>query len=160
MHKRYTIFNFYIRGSNQSPQACHALNNLWKQLPDMREDARSLFLEWANESETEVMLQGGDDKDLEALYDAMSKIDSIPSAKFNEEALRDVCTVVTFVASQRIVIANNHIRNNRISPFNAAKELKNTVFTIGNDLSFTESFSLTDEEIFVVSKVAFLPLAN
>lgn len=82
--KRYTIFNLYICAGNQSPQACHALNNLWKSHSSMSAQARSLFDNWTNHSEVEIMLQGGYHSDLESLYASLAEIQDIPSAKFNE----------------------------------------------------------------------------
>lgn len=157
MQRRYTIFNFYIRGGNQSPQACHALNNLWKARNSMSNDAVALFDKWANDSEIEIMLQGGYHNDLENLYVSLSTISGLPCAKFNEskEALNEACTVVTFVASERIVAANNYIRQNRLTPANAKGKL--TVASL-EDLGI--EIALTEEEIFVVSKIAFLPLAS
>lgn len=155
--KRYTIFNLYIRAGNQSPQACHALNNLWKAHRSMSAEARSLFDNWAHHSEIEIMLQGGYHSDLEALYTSLAAIKDIPSAKFNESeaALNGACTVVTFVASDRIVAANNYIRQNRLNPANAEVNLKAAT---AQELGITSQ--LTEEEIYVASKVAFLSLAG
>lgn len=69
----------------------------------MSDEARALLTEWSTQSEVEVVLKGGTDEELEALFSALQKIDSIPSAKFNEPDLRNSCTIVTFVASERIV---------------------------------------------------------
>lgn len=172
MQKRYTIFNLYIRGANQSPQSCHALNNLWKKVHTMSSEAIELFTKWANDSEVEIMLQGGYHADLEDLYAVLSNMPNVPSAKFNEsmEALNGACTVVTFVANEKIVAANNFIRQHRLTPANAIDKLKNTVFVISDDkkvLVYQEKDNdysivdyLTEEEIFVASKIAFLPLAS
>ena len=157
MQRRYTIFNLYIRGGNQSPQACHALNNLWKARNSMSIGAVSLFDNWANNSEIEIMLQGGYHEDLETLYRALSQVKDLPCAKFNEsaEALNEACTVVTFVASERIVAANNYIRKNRLTPANVRGKLGLASL---EDLLIESP--LTDEEIFVLSKFAFLPLSS
>ena len=157
MQRRYTIFNLYIRGSNQSPQASHALNNLWKSVSKMTEKARALFNQWAYESEIEIMLQGGYHDELEKLFTSLSQIKDLPCAKFNEskEALNEACTVVTFVASERIVAANNYVRKNRLNPANVVDTLKSASL---NDIGV--EYALTEDEIFVVSQVAFLALAN
>lgn len=157
MQRRYTIFNLYIRGSNQSPQSCHALNNLWKSREQMTPKAKALFDDWAHNSEIEIMLQGGYHNELESIYDSLSKIKEVPSAKFNEsvEALNGACTVVTFVASDRIVAANTFVRKNRLTPANATEKLKEA-----SPESLGIDSPLTDDEILVVSIVAFLPLAN
>lgn len=154
-HKRYTIFNLYIRGSNQAPQACHALKNLFCKKDVMSQEAKAIFNQWLND-EVEIMLQGGYHQDLENLYLELSKIKNVPSAKFNEsvEALNGACTVVTFIANENIVLANDFIRFNRLTPANAYNELVKAK-KIGN----ASLVSLTEEEIFVASKVAFLPLA-
>lgn len=154
--KRYTIFNLYIRAGNQSPQACHALNNLWKSVGTMSAKARSLFDNWAYFSEVEIMLQGGYHSDLETLYTNLAAIKDIPSAKFNEseDALNKACTVVTFVASERIVAANDYIRQNRLTPANAQESLEAAT---AQQLAIASA--LTKEEIYVASKIAFLPLA-
>lgn len=171
MQKRYTIFNLYIRGGNQSPQACHALNNLWKNSHNMSPEATELFNKWANESEVEIMLQGGYHADLEDLYGVLSNIKSVPSAKFNEsmEALNGACTVVTFVANEHIVAANNFIRQHRLTPANAVEKLRYSGFVVKDNkkiLGYQEKDNdhlvidyLTEEEIFVASKIAFLSLA-
>lgn len=160
--KRYTIFNLYIRGGNQSPQACHALNNLWKKNEhnEFSPEAKDLFFAWAFNSEVEIMLQGGYHIDLENLYSALSRITDIPSAKFNEsvEALNGACTVVTFVATERMVALNNYIRANKYTPANAI------VKVTGVDVPFSDTtkgtFVPTADEIFVASKVSFLSLAS
>lgn len=153
--KRYTIFNLYIRGSNQAPQACHALKNLFCKKDTMTQEAQTVFNQWLVD-EVEIMLQGGYHKDLESLYVELSKISNVPSAKFNEsvEALNGTCTVVTFIANENIVAANDFIRSNRLTPANAYDEL-----TKARLVGIESLLSLTDEEIFVASKVAFLPLA-
>lgn len=46
--KRYSILNFYIRGSNVTPQVCHGLNRLWANKEDMTPEARSLFSNWVS----------------------------------------------------------------------------------------------------------------
>lgn len=160
MHRRYTIFNLYIRASNQSPQSCHALNNLWKaRLTDMSPGAQSMFDEWANNSEIEIMLQGGYHNELEATYKALKNIPDLPCAKFNEsvEALNGACTVVTFVASPRIVGANKMVRENHWNPANVVENLSNASKEV--QLKYGLDYPLTEDEIFVTSKIAFLPLA-
>lgn len=171
MQKRYTIFNLYIQGSSQLPQACHGLNNLWKKVPTMSPEALELFNKWANESEVEILLQGGYNSSLEDLYAVLSNIENIPSAKFNEsmEALNGACTVVTFIANEHIVAANNFIRQHRLTPANAVEKLGNTAFLMKDDkktLTYQEKDNthlmvdyLTEEEIYVASKIAFLSLA-
>lgn len=160
MSKRYTIFSLYMQGSNQSPQACHGINNLWKNHSSgvFSKEASALFFDWAYNSEVEIMLQGGYHADLEKLYEALQKIEDIPSAKFNEsiEANNGACSLVTFVASARIVAANDFIRNNRLNPANAAERLGAGSIPYGKD----EEITLTQEEIFVASRVAFLRLAS
>lgn len=155
-YKRYTIFNLYIRGSNQSPQACHALAQLFKNKSTMTEQAQSIFDSWLS-SEIEIMLQGGYHKDLEELYTSLSHIPSLPCAKFNEsmEALNGACTVVTFIANDNIVAANDFIRANRLNPYNAQEKLLEAKNNREPSL-----LNLTYDEIFVASKVAFLSLAN
>lgn len=146
--KRYNIINMYIRGSNVSPQVSHGLNNLWKSRDDMTRDAKALFDNWANHSQTEINLQGGSHADMEALYDALQKIPNIPSAKFNEsqEALCGACTVVTFVNSERIVAINDYIRNNRIPHGEAYDILKDvTMYQLG--LESYESSTLTKDQL-------------
>lgn len=154
--KRYTVFNRYIRGSNQSPQACHALNNLWKNA-SLSEDnvAVDLFYEWANNHEVEIMLQGGDHEDLVGLYNSLSTIEGVLSASFNEEGLRNACTTVTFVANEAIVAGINYCRGNRLTPFNASLKLSNP-----NKPDWKFDRDLTLEEIEVIVDVAFLPLAS
>lgn len=159
MMRRYTIFNLYIRGSNQSPQACHALDGLYDKRDngEMSAEAVSLFKHWSKNSKVEIMLQGGYHKDLEDLYTALSKITSLPSAKFNEsmEALNGACTVVTFVANDRIAAGGHYVRMNRVSPANINSLLE----VSATDLGLDGGPNLTEDEVFVISQVAFLPLA-
>lgn len=160
--KRYTIFNLYIRGSNQLPQSTHGINNLWKKERngEFSPIASKLFLDWAFKSEVEVMLQGGYHEDLEALHETLTKMTDIPSAKFNEsmQALNGACTLVTFVASERVVAVNNHIRSNRFTPANVVEKLRGQNVPFGDSAKGT--FVPTEDEIFVASKVSFLPLAS
>ncbi len=161
--KRYTIFSLYMQGSNQSPQACHGLNVLWRKLVngEFSAQAAELFKQWTN-VEVEIMLQGGYHKDLEELYVELSKIPAIPSAKFNEsiEANNGACSLVTFVADSRIVAINNHIRSNRLTPANAYDSIigKEVVMVDANGQK--TSFIPTESEVFVASKIAFLSLAK
>lgn len=157
MIRRYTIYNFYVRGSNQAPQACHALSNLYKSYSQMTEVAKNLFDDWSFNHETEIMLQGGDNTYLEELYTKLQNIKDIPSAKFNEseKALKGVCTVVTFVANKKIAIANEYVRKNGLIQSQVVEDLKKIDF---KSLGLDES--LTEEEIFVVSVIAFLSSAN
>jgi hypothetical protein len=169
--KRYTIFNFYCRAGNQSPQSCHALNNLWKQVDSSKDEvAVASFKDWAYNHETEIMLMGGDHEAMESLYLALSNISGVLSSKFNEPGMRDTCAVVSFVASVRIVAGVNYVRNNRLNPANAQAELVKTKFVDFNDTivlsklndgeEVSTSFNLlTQNEIFVISQVAFLPLS-
>jgi len=155
--KRYSILNFYIRGSNVTPQVCHGLNRLWANKADMTPEAKSLFSNWVTESEVEVILQGGNHKDLEELYLALSSIPFIPSAKFNEgqDDLCGVCTVVTFVASDRIVAAGGVLRSKNIAPADAFDYL------MGNKIEvFEEWVSVNKFEAFVASKIAYLSLVS
>lgn len=153
--KRYSIMNFYIRGSNVTPQVCHALNRLWSGRSKMTVEAQALFAEWDETSETEVILQGGKHKELEDFYTALSAIKNVPSAKFNEgqDDLCGVCTVVTFIASERVVAAGEYLRANRASPATAADILSTALIVINE-----ETFQLTDDEIFLACNTAFLPL--
>lgn len=155
--RRYTIFNLYIRGSNTSPQACHGFMELVKAIPNMTPEASELYHQWANNSMIEIMLQGGYHAELEKLAVTLAGMPEIPSAKFNEsiEALNGACTVVTFVASDRIVSGINYCRNRGGTPYNVNNLLR--VALLG-DLGVDSP--LTDEEIIVVSSVAFLPMAN
>lgn len=155
-YKRYTIFNLYIRGSNQSPQACHALAQLFKNKDTMSAEAQDIFNNWLS-SDIEIMLQGGYHKDLEDLYTSLSNIPSLPCAKFNEsmEALNGACTVVTFIANDNIVAANDYIRANRLTPYNAQTKLLEAQANREPSL-----VNLKYDEILVASKVAFLSLAN
>ncbi|MBX9839496.1 MAG: hypothetical protein K2X69_14420 [Silvanigrellaceae bacterium] len=175
--KRYTIFNFYIRGGNQLPQGCHVLNNLWKQVdscPDQMAVAN--FKDWAFNHETEVVLQGGDDEKLENLYTALSNIKGILSSKFNEPGIRNACAAVSFIATSRIVAGVNFARENRLNPANIKDALERSVFTPSlenpkkiemidrislndNDYKIGNFSEPSEEEIFVISNIAFLPLA-
>lgn len=159
--KRYNIVNLYIQGSNVSPQVSHGLNNLWKARHSggMTLKAQALFDDWAHNSEVEINLQGGYHAHLEELYENLKALDDVPSAKFNEsqEALAGACTVVTFVANERIVALNNYIRFQRV-PERKFSELKNLSFS---DLRLDSDDPLanahvTDAEIFVASYISRL----
>ncbi len=160
--RRYTIFSLYMRGSNQSPQACHGLNNLWKShvSGEFSNEASSLFIDWAYNSQVEIMLQGGYHEDLENLYAALREIKDMPSAKFNEsiQANNGACSLVTFVASDRIVAGNKYVRDNRLTPANASEKLIGVDIPLNDEANST--IQLTEQEVFVISKVAFLQLAN
>lgn len=177
--KRYTIFNTYLRGSNQSPQATHALNNLWKASEKSSDkEAIAAFKDWAYNHEVEIMLQGHDHLAMEKLYTSLNNTSGILASKFNEPGNNFSCSCVSFVASERIVLANNFLRANRISPFNAKEKLSLALFVvvddeltfrslsqeetliISSDLSLLKGNTLTADEIFIVSEIAFLPLAN
>ena len=154
--KRYTIFNKHVGGRNRLPQGFHALNRLWATKDRMSEQAQMLLTQWASESEVEIVLEGGTDPELEALYLALSNIPDIPSAKFNEPDMRDSCMVVTFVATDRIVAGGSELRGRRIPPYEAEAFLKE------NTVSMPDSsrVQLTDNEIFVVVNSAFLRLSD
>ncbi len=159
--KRYNIVNLYIQGSSVSPQVSHGLNNLWKARHSggMTLKAQALFDDWAHNSEVEINLQGGYHDHLEELYENLKALDDVPSSKFNEsqEALAGACTVVTFVANERIVALNNYIRFQRV-PERKFSELKNLSFS---DLRLDSDDPLanahvTDAEIFVASYISRL----
>jgi len=158
--KRYTVLNFYIRGSSQIPQSNHGGSNLWKKFvsKEFCQQANELFDNWAFKAETEVVLQGGNDEAMEKLFAELDMIKHLPSAKFNEPGLRGTCTVVTFVADERIVSGNNHVRNNRLTPANVVESLKGVL--VEHVDAYKEPFVLTDDEIAVISKIAFMPLAS
>lgn len=158
--KRYTVLNFYIRGSSQIPQSNHGMSNLWKKFvsKELCQQANELFDNWAFKAETEVVLQGGDDEAMEKLFAELDVIKHLPSAKFNEPGLRGTCTVVTFVADERIVSGNNYVRNNRLTPANVVESLKGVL--VEHVDAYKEPFVLTDDEIAVISKIAFMPLAS
>ncbi len=63
------------------------------------------------------------------------------------------CTVVTFVASDRIVAAGDYLRSNRITPVDAFDVLMKTPIIMNEKTTLMNSF-----EAFVASKIAFLPL--
>lgn len=152
--KRYTIFNKHIGGSNRLPQGFHGLNRLWSTKDSMSPEAQLLLDEW-RKSETEVVLMGGNDEQLEALAAALANITELPSAKFNEADLRDSCTVVTFVATDRIVSGGNEVRGMNIKPYEVEEHLtKNTVRMPEGRVQ------LTPDEIFVVANIAYLRLAD
>lgn len=152
--KRYTIFNKHIGGSNRLPQGFHGLNRLHSTKTKMSPEAQALFVEW-EKSETEVVLMGGNDEQLEALAAALANITELPSAKFNEADLRDSCTVVTFVATDRIVAGGNELRGMNVKPYEAEDFLaKNTVRMQEGRVQ------LTPDEIFVVANIAYLRLAD
>ena len=153
--KRYTIFNKHIGGSNRLPQGFHGLNRLHSTKDQMSQAAQNLLNEWSK-TETEVVLMGGTDSELEALAQALGNIPELPSAKFNEPDLRDSCTVVTFVATDRIVAGGLEIRGNNVKPFKAVEFLKTN--TVG--LPDGSRVNLTDDEIFVAVNIAFLRLAD
>lgn len=153
--KRYSIMNTYIRGSNVTPQVCHGLNRLWAGKDTMSPEANALFTEWVNNSEVEIVLQGGKHKELEDLYTSLKDIPSIPSAKFNEggDELCFSCTVVTFVASDRIVAAGDYLRSHRASPATAFDVLEKASIVLNE-----ETITLTASEIYVACNIAFLSL--
>jgi hypothetical protein len=153
--KRYTIFNKHIGGSNRLPQGFHGLNRLHSTKDQMSQAAQNLLNEWSK-TETEVVLMGGTDSELEALAQALGNIPELPSAKFNEPDLRDSCTVVTFVATDRIVAGGLELRGNNVKPFKAVEFLKTN--TVG--LPDGSRVNLTDDEIFVAVNIAFLRLAD
>lgn len=158
--KRYNILNMYIQGSNVSPQVSHGLNNLWKLRNFMSPEAKHLFDTWAYDHEVEINLQGGYHTALEELYENLQAIPEIPSAKFNEsqEALCGACTVVTFVASERIVAINNYIRANRVSN-KRIHEIKYLSYEeLGIEaIKVNDSANITEEEIFVARYISRLP---
>ncbi len=130
------------------------MNRLWSTKDSMSPEAQFLLDEW-RKSETEVVLMGGNDEQLEALAAALANITELPSAKFNEADLRDSCTVVTFVATDRIVAGGNDVRGFNIKPYEIEDYLtKNTVRMPG------ERVQLTPDEIFVVANIAYLRLAD
>lgn len=152
--KRYTIFNKHIGGSNRLPQGFHGLNRLHSTKANMSPEAQALFAKW-EKSETEVVLIGGNDEQLEALAAALANITELPSAKFNEADLRDSCTVVTFVATDRIVACGNEVRGMNVKPYEIEDYLaKNTVRMPEGRVQ------LTPDEIFVVANIAYLRLAD
>lgn len=157
--KRYNIINLYIQGSNVSPQVSHGLNNLWKSRNDMTKEARLLFDSWAHDSEVEINLQGGYHAHLEELYTNLKALKNIPSAKFNEspEALNGACTVVTFVANERIVALNNYIRFQRVPEkrFHELKDLSYESLRLDAD-DVLANANVSDEEIFVASYISRL----
>jgi hypothetical protein len=154
--KRYTIFNKHVGGRNRMPQGFHALNRLWATKDQMSETAQKLLMQWGTESEVEIVLEGGTDPELEALYFALSNITDIPSAKFNEPDMRGSCMVVTFVATDRIVAGGSELRGRRIAPYDAETFLKAN--TVG--MPDGSRVQLSDDEIFVVVNSAFLRLAE
>lgn len=163
--KRYTIVNKYIQGSNVGPQVSHGLNNLWKQAFKSSGLAQERFLDWANNSEVEINLKGGGHKDLEDLYDKLSSFEDIPVAKFNEseDELRESCTIVTFVATDRIVAINDYIRLNRITydkdkAFEQVKHLSNRELNlIVSDEFIDESAEISEDEVYIGSYISRLP---
>lgn len=160
MLKRYSILNKHIQGSNAIPQTAHGLNNLWVKYSSgkMSDNAAALFKEWSESEhgQVEIVLRGGSHRSLTDLYDALVKVTNVPCSKFNEteDDLCGACTVVSFVATDRIVCAGNYVRANRLNPYNVEEWLKNAVI---NDSEGNE-FKLTDDEIFIVSNIAFLGL--
>lgn len=158
--KRYSVLSSYVGGSVQLPQYGHGTSNMWKKAyaNEFSEKAKELFLDWAYKCEIEVVLKGGDDEALEKLYESLSKIEEIPCAKFNEPGMRGMCTVVTFVANERIISGVNFVRENRLNPRNVVETLTGT--EVNHINKEEKDFVLSDDEIFVVSQVAFLPLAS
>lgn len=152
--KRYTIFNKHIGGSNRLPQGFHGLNRLHSTKSKMSPEAQALFDEWSK-SETEVVLMGGNDEQLEALAAALANITELPSAKFNEADLRDSCTVVTFVATDRIVAGGNEVRGMNVKPYEVEDYLARNTVRMPDD-----RVQLTSDEIFVVANIAYLRLAD
>lgn len=161
--KRYSILNKYIRGSNIPPQVVHGLNNLWKDFNEdlMTPEAKSLFSDWAFNSEIEIHLQGGGHAELELLFEKIKSLKNVPVSKFNEseEELKGACTIVSFVASERIVAANNYIRLQHVP--------KKDVFSVLSNLSAEDLdlnphyfFALTENEIFVASYISKLHTAS
>lgn len=157
--KRYTVMNKHIQGSNALPQSAHALNNLWKGLYDGKfsEQAHVLFTDWAFNSQVEIYLRGGTSKSLEDLYSFLQKVPEIPSAKFNEseDDLNGACTAVTFVATDRVVAGGNYVRALRLNPYNIKFELSGKSIP---SVDGEEHSPLTEEEIEIVSAIAFLGL--
>lgn len=159
--KRYTLLNSHIGGGSLFSQSSHVLSNLWKQMykGSMSAEAVKNMEKWAFESEIEVFLVGGKHRDLENMYEMLQKIPEIPSTKFNEsiEDLNGACTSVSFVASDRIVAINDYIRFNMLTPANAFNEMmKKTAVEIG----LTDNAPLREEEVFVASKIAFMPMVK
>lgn len=163
--KKYNILNLYIRGSNVSPQTSHITSRLWrkKMKGEFSTKAEKLFDQWSENSEVEIDLQGGYHVALEELYEHLKNIPELPSAKFNEsqEALAGACTVVSFIANERIVALNNYIRFNRIKPkqYDSLKTLsfKDLFIDFENP---DECAHINDDEIFVASYISKLPTTS
>lgn len=157
--KRYTVVNSYIGGSNILPQTLHGINDLWLNYSTQMfsKEASENWIDWAKNGKTEVVLTGLDHAGLEKMYESFSKINDIPIVKFNEsmEAMNGCCTIVSFVVSENIVSAGFYARNARLNPYNIAQELKNVLIPHCN--TNLPDFVLTEEEIEVVSQIAFLP---
>lgn len=161
--KRYSIMNFYVKGSSVTPQTNHGISSLVKRhlSGNMSQEASALFTHWLFESETEVLLEGSSDLDhagLETFYLWLQDIPSIPSAKFNEVGLNNTCTVVTFVASDRIVAINNYIRRNRINVFEAGFESNIPFARLLMEDETALDFS--SSEIAVAAKISCLKLLS
>lgn len=150
--KRYTVYNFYIRGSNQTPQALHALMLLTRasHRTAMTNKAQALLIDWEDNHQTEVVLQGPQNKGMIELHQLLKDAVDIPSSVFyeSEEALNGACTVLTLVASAAIVAAVDSLRFRRIPPSNA-------LVAIMNDLNIP----ISEVEAKLAAQLAYMPLA-
>lgn len=157
--KRYTVVNSYIGGSNILPQTLHGINDLWLNYSTQMfsKEASENWIDWAKNGKTEVVLTGLDHAGLEKMYESFSKINDIPIVKFNEsmEAMNGCCTIVSFVVSERIVAGGFYARNARLTPYNVVEGLSGA--SIPHVDQSLPDFVLSDEEIEVISKIAFLP---
>lgn len=157
--KRYTVVNSYVGGSNILPQTLHGINDLWLNYASKKfsKSASENWINWATNGKTEAVLTGLDHAGLEKLYADFSKVEEIPVVKFNEsmEAMNGCCTIVSFVVSEKIVAGGFYARNARLTPYNVVEGLQGVL--IPNINKDEPGFVLTEEEILVISKIAFLP---
>ena len=102
----YFFGNFYLSSIQQGIQAAHAVTKLFANTPENTKE-RDMLEEWGNNHVTKILLNGGNQKNLELLFDVFSELApycSVPVTKFYEDqdSLGGALTCVGMVLPEEI----------------------------------------------------------
>ena len=125
----YFFGNMYLSSIQQGIQAAHVVTKIFADTPAASQEGRVLYA-WASQSVTKILLNGGNQKNLEILYDVIHELAGnlgFPCAKFYEDqdSLGGALTSVG-------VIVPEHIYDFKMKP--------------DDFLSFARHFGVSDDQ--------------
>ena len=100
----YFLTNMYLSPIQCGIQAAHCMHDMFVTYKRFNNEASDKLWTWAEHHKTMIVLNGGTDEDLQAVYDFMMKnIEDYPFELFHEPGIGNALTCVGVVFNEHMI---------------------------------------------------------